>query len=158
MTAVALNQPVPAFTSTSTDGLPFSSASLAGRWAVIYFYPKDNTPGCTTEARDFNGLHGEFTAADVVILGVSRDSLKSHDNFRCKHQLSFDLLSDSDETLCKLFDVIKPKNMYGKQVTGIERSTFLLAPNGHLVREWRKVSVKGHAQAVLDTLKQLQAS
>jgi peroxiredoxin Q/BCP len=157
MTALAPGQPVPPFSAASTGGEIFSSDTFRGGWTVLYFYPKDNTPGCTQEAQDFNSLKGEFEAANARVVGISRDSLKSHDNFQCKYGLGFPLLSDPDETLCSLFDVIRMKNMYGKQVRGIERSTFLIDPDGCLAREWRKVSVKGHAADVLATLKQLQA-
>ncbi|MCF8826802.1 peroxiredoxin [Xanthomonas campestris] len=125
----------------------------AGHWLVIYFYPKDSTPGCTTEGLDFNALLPEFDKAGAKILGVSRDSVKSHDNFCAKQGFTFPLISDSDEALCRAFDVIKEKNMYGKQVLGIERSTFLLSPEGQVVQAWRKVKVAGHADAVLAALK-----
>ncbi|ACD58340.1 bacterioferritin comigratory protein [Xanthomonas oryzae pv. oryzicola BLS256] len=125
----------------------------AGKWLVLYFYPKDSTPGCTTEGLDFNALLPQFKKAGAVVLGVSRDSVKSHDNFCAKQGFTFPLISDSDEALCRAFDVIKEKNMYGKQVLGIERSTFLLSPDGHVVQEWRKVKVAGHAEAVLAAVK-----
>ncbi|MEL4891670.1 peroxiredoxin [Xanthomonas protegens] len=144
----------------STLALPLAlsggaSATLgdyAGRWLVLYFYPKDSTPGCTTEGIDFNALLPQFEQAGATVLGVSRDSVKSHDNFCAKQGFRFALVSDADEALCRAFDVIKEKNMYGRQVLGIERSTFLLSPTGQLVRSWRKVKVPGHAQAVLDAL------
>ncbi|XQA74462.1 peroxiredoxin [Xanthomonas sacchari] len=144
----------------STLALPLAlsggaSATLgdyAGRWLVLYFYPKDSTPGCTTEGIEFNALLPQFEQASATVLGVSRDSVKSHDNFCAKQGFRFALVSDTDEALCRAFDVIKEKNMYGRQVLGIERSTFLLSPTGQLVRSWRKVKVPGHAQAVLDTL------
>lgn len=125
----------------------------AGKWVVLYFYPKDSTPGCTTEGLDFNALLPQFTQAGAVVLGVSRDSVKSHDNFCAKQGFTFPLVSDADEALCRAFDVIKEKNMYGKQVLGIERSTFLLSPEGVVVQAWRKVKVAGHADAVLAALK-----
>ncbi|CAE6756000.1 MULTISPECIES: peroxiredoxin [Xanthomonas] len=125
----------------------------AGKWVVLYFYPKDSTPGCTTEGLDFNALLPQFTQAGAVVLGVSRDSVKSHDNFCAKQGFTFPLVSDGDEALCRAFDVIKEKNMYGKQVLGIERSTFLLSPEGVVVQAWRKVKVPGHADAVLAALK-----
>ncbi|KPN08943.1 peroxiredoxin [Xanthomonas arboricola] len=125
----------------------------AGKWVVLYFYPKDSTPGCTTEGLDFNALLPQFTQAGAVVLGVSRDSVKSHDNFCAKQGFTFPLVSDGDEALCRAFDVIKEKNMYGKQVLGIERSTFLLSPEGVVVQAWRKVKVAGHADAVLAALK-----
>ena len=134
-----------------------SLGALAGQWLVLYFYPKDSTPGCTTEGIDFNALLPEFTRLDARVFGVSRDSVKSHDNFCAKQGFAFPLISDGDEALCTAFDVIKLKNMYGKQVRGIERSTFLISPDGTLVQEWRKVKVAGHADAVLDALKAAQA-
>ncbi|MBB6366163.1 peroxiredoxin [Xanthomonas sp. PPL139] len=144
----------------STLALPLAlsggaSATLgdyAGRWLVLYFYPKDSTPGCTTEGIEFNALLPQFEQANATVLGVSRDSVKSHDNFCAKQGFRFPLISDADEALCRAFDVIKEKNMYGRQVLGIERSTFLISPTGQLLRSWRKVKVPGHAQAVLDAL------
>ncbi|KRG74650.1 thiol peroxidase [Stenotrophomonas ginsengisoli] len=123
-----------------------------GHWLVLYFYPKDSTPGCTTEGLDFNALLPGFQAAGATVMGVSRDSLRAHDNFCAKQGFNFPLISDADEALCTAFDVIKLKNMYGKQVRGIERSTFLINPDGQLTASWRKVKVAGHAQAVLDSL------
>ncbi|KRG44743.1 thiol peroxidase [Stenotrophomonas pictorum JCM 9942] len=124
-----------------------------GHWLVLYFYPKDSTPGCTTEGLDFNALLPQFKQAGARVFGVSRDSVKSHDNFCAKQGFDFPLISDSDEALCSAFDVIRMKNMYGKQVRGIERSTFLISPDSTLVQEWRKVKVAGHADAVLEALK-----
>jgi peroxiredoxin Q/BCP len=155
MTALAVGLAVPEFTAQATSGKTVSLADLRGKYVVIYFYPKDSTPGCTQEGQDFRDLHPEFVQCNAEILGVSRDSLKSHENFKCKQAFPFELISDADEALCKLFDVIKLKNMYGKQVQGIERSTFLIDRDGKLVREWRKVSVKGHVEKVLDTLREL---
>ena len=122
---------------------------------VLYFYPKDNTPGCTTEGQNFRDLYAEFTALDTVILGVSRDSVKTHENFCAKQSFPFDLLSDKDESLCTLFDVIKEKNMYGRKVMGIVRSTFLIDKEGVLRQEWRGVKVPGHVDAVLEAVKAL---
>jgi peroxiredoxin Q/BCP len=122
---------------------------------VLYFYPKDNTPGCTTEGEDFRDNHRKLRARKTRVFGVSRDSLTSHENFRKKHGFPFELISDPDEKLCKLFDVIKEKNMYGRKVLGIERSTFLIDENGVLAREWRKVKVKGHVDEVLEAIKAL---
>jgi peroxiredoxin Q/BCP len=156
MTAIALGQPVPEFTGQATSGKAVSLAALRGKNLVLYFYPKDSTPGCTQEGQDFRDLHAEFARLGAEILGVSRDSLKSHENFKAKHGFPFELVSDPEEALCGLFDVIKLKNMYGKQVLGIERSTFLIDRAGKLAREWRKVSAKGHAQAVLDALRALE--
>ena len=125
----------------------------AGRWLVLYFYPKDSTPGCTTEGLDFNALLPKFRRLGAEVIGVSRDSLKSHQNFCAKQGFRFELASDSDETLCEAFGVIKEKNMYGRKVLGIERSTFLVDPDGVIRQSWRPVKVAGHAQAVLDALK-----
>lgn len=127
--------------------------TLAGQWLVLYFYPKDSTPGCTTEGIDFNALLPQFTQAGARVFGVSRDSVKSHDNFCAKQGFAFPLISDGDEALCTALDVIKLKNMYGKQVRGIERSTFLISPDSRIVQAWRKVKVAGHADTVLEALK-----
>jgi len=129
-----------------------SLGEYAGRWLVLYFYPKDSTPGCTTEGQDFNALLPKFRKLDAEVLGVSRDSVKSHDNFCAKQGFRFSLISDSDEALCQAFAVIKEKNMYGRKVLGIERSTFLIDPRGRIAHSWRGVKVPGHAQAVLDQL------
>jgi len=150
---VEINQPIPAFAAEATSGLSVTSDSLTGHYSVLYFYPKDSTPGCTTESQDFSALHGEFLALNCQIFGVSRDSLKSHENFKAKYAMPFELISDPDETLCELFSVMQLKNMYGKQVRGVERSTFLLGPDGVLLAVWRKVKVPGHAAEVLETLK-----
>lgn len=133
----------------STGDVTVSLASLTGKKVVLYFYPKDNTPGCTTEGIDFARQHADFAAAGVVVLGVSRDSVKSHEGFKCKYEFPFELLSDADESLCEAFGVIKMKNMYGKQVRGIERSTFVFDAAGKLAREWRGVKVPGHVDEVL---------
>ncbi|MEM1091825.1 MAG: peroxiredoxin [Pseudomonadota bacterium] len=150
-----LGRVVPDFKAEATGDQTIQLKKLRGKNVVLYFYPKDNTPGCTRESQDFRDLAEDFASADTVILGVSRDSLKSHDRFREKQELSFDLLSDPDEKLCQAFDVIKEKNMYGRKVMGIERSTFLIDAKGKLRAEWRKVKVPGHAQAVLDAVKEL---
>ncbi|WP_415036695.1 peroxiredoxin [Azonexus sp.] len=144
------NTPVTNFTLPTTSGLSFDLAAQRGKTVVIYFYPKDSTPGCTTEGRDFSALFSAFSAANTVILGVSRDSLRAHENFKCKQEFPFELGSDADETLCQQFGVIKEKMMYGKLCRGIERSTFVIDKNGVLRREWRAVKVAGHAQEVLD--------
>ncbi|MGA6537021.1 peroxiredoxin [Stenotrophomonas sp. NPDC101269] len=128
-------------------------AALAGQWLVLYFYPKDSTPGCTTEGIDFNALLPDFTRLDARVFGVSRDSVRSHDTFCAKQGFAFPLISDADEALCTAFDVIRLKNRYGKQVRGIERSTFLISPDSRIVQSWRKVKVAGHAASVLEALK-----
>ncbi len=150
-----LDTKIPDFALPATGGQSFSLAAQAGKVVVIYFYPKDSTPGCTTEAQQFRDLHDRFVAVDAVILGISRDSVKSHENFKAKQALPFGLASDADETVCNLFAVMKMKNMYGKQVRGVERSTFVIDHNGLLRREWRGVKVPGHAQEVLDFVKTL---
>jgi len=140
----------------STGDQIIQLSDFRGKNIVLYFYPKDNTPGCTLEGQDFRDNKRKFSARNTVILGVSRDSVKSHENFKSKQSFSFDLLSDPDEKLCKQFDVIKEKNMYGKKVIGIERSTFLIDENGVLVKEWRKVKVKGHVEEVLEGINNLK--
>lgn len=137
-----------------SGGTSATLGDYAGKWLVLYFYPKDSTPGCTTEGLDFNALLPELEQLNATVLGVSRDSVKSHDNFCVKQGFRFPLVSDTDETLCRAFDVIKEKNMYGRKVMGIERSTFLIDPQGRIAAAWRKVRVPGHAQAVLEALKQ----
>lgn len=149
---IEIGKPAPKLTGTVTDGSEISLDSFKGQWVVVYFYPKDSTPGCTNEAKDFRDLLPEFTKRNAVILGVSRDSLKSHVKFTDKHELPFPLVSDPDETWCKAFDVIREKSLYGRTFLGIVRSTFLIDPDGKLAAEWRKVKVKGHAQAVLDAI------
>ena len=143
------------FTLPATGGQDFKLAAQAGKVVVIYFYPKDSTPGCTTEAQQFRDLYPEFVAVDAVILGISRDSLKSHESFKAKQTLPFELGADTDEAVCTLFSVMKNKNMYGKQVRGVERSTFVIDRNGVLRREWRGVKVSGHAEEVLAFVKAL---
>ncbi len=140
-----------------SGGETASLAGYAGKWLVLYFYPKDSTPGCTTEGLDFNALLPKFSRAGAAILGVSRDSVKSHDNFCAKQGFRFPLVSDADEALCRAFDVIHEKNMYGRKVLGVVRSTFLIGPDHRLVAEWRGVKVAGHAEAVLEALKAAQA-
>jgi peroxiredoxin Q/BCP len=148
MTQVTVGKPIPDFTAPSTQG-DINATSLRGRCAVLYFYPKDNTPGCTTEAQDFRDCYEDFLKADCQVVGISRDSLASHENFIQKQNLPYPLISDPDETLCQLFGVMKMKNMYGKQVRGIERSTFLIDSQGVLVQEWRGLRVPGHVDEVL---------
>lgn len=149
------HSPAPDFSLPATGGQTVSLASLRGRKAVLYFYPKDNTPGCTNETADFRDHHAAFEAAGCAVFGISRDSLKSHENFKAKLGLPFELLSDGDEAACNAFGVIKMKNMYGKQVRGVERSTFVLDADGKLRREWRGVKVAGHAQEVLQFVQAL---
>ena len=155
MSEISIGKVVPNFSLPATGGKTVDLKGLRGSNVVIYFYPKDNTPGCTTESCDFGSLHSKFRRKNTVILGVSRDSLASHEKFRAKFEFPFDLLSDGDETLCRLFDVIREKNMYGKKVMGVERSTFLIDTRGKLRAEWRKVSVKGHAAEVLAAVEAL---
>ncbi|WP_027351683.1 peroxiredoxin [Halotalea alkalilenta] len=147
--SLTLNQRLEDFSAPTTGGGTLRLSELAGRQLVLYFYPKDATPGCTTEGLDFSARAERFAAANTLVFGVSRDSLKRHENFKAKQCFAFDLVSDPDETLCRAFDVIKPKKLYGKEYEGIERSTFLIDAEGRLAKEWRKVSVKGHADEVL---------
>ncbi len=149
---VAVKRNVPDFTALSTGG-PFRLGEQRGKTVVLYFYPKDNTPGCTMEGAQFRDLFKQFQKAGAIIAGVSRDSLKSHERFKAKIGFPFELIADPDEKLCEQFAVIKMKNMYGRQVRGIERSTFLIGPDGSLLREWRGVKVPGHAEAVLDAVR-----
>ncbi|MBT7968636.1 MAG: peroxiredoxin, partial [Methylococcales bacterium] len=144
MSTLTIGKSVTDFEITATNDNLIKLSDLRGKKVILYFYPKDNTPGCTTEGQNFRDQIAEFTAHNTIIFGISRDTLRTHENFKTKHQFPFELLSDTDETLCNLFDVIKMKNMYGKQVRGIERSTFLIDENGILVNEWRKVRVKEH--------------
>ena len=150
-----LDTKIPDFSLSATSGQTFNLAAQAGKVVVIYFYPKDSTPGCTTEAQQFRDLYPQFVAVDAVILGISRDSVKSHENFKARQSLPFELASDADEAVCNLFSVMKMKNMYGKQVRGIERSTFVIDRNGVLRRDWRGVKVPGHAEEVLAFVKAL---
>ena len=140
------------FRLAASGGGEISTSTFRGHWTVLYFYPKDATPGCTTEAQDFRDHYDTFRALGAEIFGVSRDSLAAHDKFRMKETLPFPLISDPDEVLCRAFDVIKEKKNYGRIYMGIERSTFLVNPQGVVVREWRKVKVPGHAAAVLQAL------
>ena len=150
-----LDSKIPDFSLPATSGTTFRLAEQSGKIVVIYFYPKDSTPGCTTQGQNFRDLHAEFAGVDAVILGISRDSLKSHENFKAKQEFPFELGADTDEAVCNLFAVMKMKNMYGKQVRGIERSTFVIDRDGVLRREWRGVKVPGHVQEVLDFVKTL---
>jgi peroxiredoxin Q/BCP len=150
-----MNRVVADFTASATRDKDIRLKDLRGQNVVLYFYPKDSTPGCTTEGRDFASLHNKFRRQKTVILGVSRDSVASHEKFRAKQEFPFDLISDPDEKLCKAFDVIHEKSLYGRKFMGIVRSTFLIDKDGKLREEWRKVKVKGHAEAVLDAVKNL---
>jgi peroxiredoxin Q/BCP len=152
---MTLDQPVPDFTAISTGATAFRLSAQAGRGLVLYFYPKDDTPGCTTETAAFRDHHAAFQTLAWDIVGVSRDSLSSHQRFKAKLELPFELLSDPDETLCELFGVMKLKNMYGKQVRGVERSTFLIDRSSVLRREWRGVKVPGHVEDVLQAVSSL---
>jgi peroxiredoxin Q/BCP len=154
MPSIAIGKPIPAFKLDSTGG-PVNLSVLKGKKTVLYFYPKDNTPGCTLEGQDFRDNLAKFTRAGAQVFGISRDSLKSHENFKSKQSFTFELISDPDEALCRIFDVIKMKNMYGKKVRGIERSTFLLDEKAVLRQEWRKVKVTGHIEEVLSAVKAL---
>ena len=148
---IAVDQPVPDFSAPATSG-EITLSGLRGKKVVLYFYPKDNTPGCTTEGLQFRDLYPKFTKAGAEIIGVSRDSLRSHENFKAKLELPFPLISDSDEALCSLFGVIKMKKMYGKEVRGVERSTFLIDAKGVLRREFRGVKVPGHVEAIVEAV------
>ena len=147
-------QKVVDFKAEGTGG-EFSLSAQKGHPVILYFYPKDNTPGCTVEGAQFRDLHKQFVKLGAIVVGVSRDSLKSHENFKSKMAFPFELISDADEKLCSQFGVIKMKNMYGKKVRGIERSTFLIGPDGKLVREWRGVKIPGHVEEVLDAVRAL---
>lgn len=155
MTDISLGKPVADFEAPSTGDKTIKLSTYIGKNVVLYFYPKDNTPGCIKEGQGFRDNFDQFQNLNAVILGISRDSVKVHENFKSKQQFPFDLLSDQEESLCRLFDVIKMKNMYGKQVRGIERSTFLIDREGVLAHEWRKVKVKTHVEEVLQVLKKL---
>lgn len=149
-----INKKVPLFKLPGTSDLQFNLSDYKGRFLVIYFYPKDATPGCTTQGVDFRDAYKKFQALDTEIFGISRDTLKSHENFKAKFTFPFELLSDEEEKACELFGVIKMKNMYGKQVRGIERSTFVIDPDGKLIQAWRGVKVEGHVKEVLQFIKQ----
>ena len=155
MPSPKLNKPAPKFTLPSTDGGKVTLSKLKGKNVVLYFYPKDCTSGCTLEGQDFRDQHRKFKSRNTVILGLSRDKMSLHEKFKGQHKFPFELLSDEEEEVCKLYDVIKLKNMYGKKVRGIERSTFLIDKAGVLRQEWRKVKVKGHVDNVLEAVKSL---
>lgn len=150
-----IGQTAPEFSLPATSNQQITLNELRGKNIVLYFYPKDNTPGCTTEGQNFGHHHQNFSDNNCLIFGISRDTLNSHEKFKCSQSLPFELISDTDETLCRLFDVIKQKNMYGKQVEGIERSTFLIDINGVIRQIWRKVKVEGHVDEVLSAVKAL---
>ena len=153
--AVAIDQPVSDFLIPATSDKTVALSDLKGKQVVIYFYPKDSTPGCTTEGQGFRDHYAQFQAANTEVFGVSRDSLKSHENFKAKQGFPFELLSDKDEALCQLFEVIKLKKLYGKEYLGVDRSTFLIDKDGVLRHEWRGVKVPGHVEAVLEQAKAL---
>ena len=155
MTTTMLNNPVTDFELPATSGHTFKLSDYLGKTLVIYFYPKDSTPGCTTQGMQFRDFYSEFQEANTEIVGISRDSLKSHENFKAKFSFPFELLADTEELACGIFGVMKMKNMYGKQVRGVERSTFVIDKNGSLVQEWRGVKVDGHVPQVLDFVKTL---
>jgi len=157
MNTITINQPAINFSAPATGDKTIQLSDFLGRYVIVYFYPRDNTPGCTTEGQDFRDNIEQFNSLNSVILGVSRDSVRVHEGFKSKHEFPFDLLSDKDESLCTLFDVIKMKTLYGKQVRGIERSTFLIDPTGVLIHEWRKVKVKTHINDLLKKLTELEA-
>ncbi len=155
MSKVSVGKAVPDFELPATGGKRIALAGLKGKNVVLYFYPKDNTPGCTLEGQNFRDASARFAKLNTVILGVSRDSVKLHESFKEQEGFSFDLLSDADEKVCKLFDVMQPKMMYGKEVVGVQRSTFLIDQGGVLRREWRKVKVEGHVDEVLAAVQAL---
>lgn len=155
--SVSIGQPVTNFSAQATGNQEISLETVRGQHLVLYFYPKDSTPGCTTEGQNFRDQIGAFRAAGATILGVSRDTLRRHENFKAKQSFPFELLSDEDEAICNQFDVIKLKKLYGKEYLGIERSTFLIDKNGVLRQEWRKVKVKGHVDEVLSAVQALEA-
>jgi len=153
MKKINLNDKVPNFQLQGTSNLSFNLTSFIDKYIIIYFYPKDSTPGCTNEGIDFKENINMFKKLNIEIFGISRDTIKSHENFKAKYNFPFELLSDTEEIACNLFDVIKMKNMYGKKLRGIERSTFLINPEGKLINEWRGVKVNGHIKEILEVLK-----
>ena len=152
----ALNKPLPEFEALATSGVKFTPQAFLGQTVVLYFYPKDHTPGCTTESMQFRDKHAEFRKAGAVVFGVSRDNMVSHDKFKANLALPFELIADTEEKLCHMFGVVKNKIMYGKKVKGIERSTFVIDPDGVLAHEWRGIKVAGHVDEVLKTVKSLR--
>ena len=155
MTSKLVGKNCPKFNSDCTSGLKLSNKDFTDKNLILYFYPKDSTPGCTTEGQDFRDKYESFKRHNTEILGVSRDSLKSHENFKAKQSFPFELLSDPDEKVCKAFDVMKLKSMYGREYIGVDRCTFLIGSNGKVLKEWRSVKVKGHVEEVLNTVKEL---
>jgi peroxiredoxin Q/BCP len=155
MTKKILGKKCPEFTAESTGSKNISSEDFLGKNLVIYFYPKDSTPGCTTEGQEFRDAYKQFKSSNTEILGVSRDSIKSHENFKAKQEFPFDLLSDPDEKVCKAFDVMKLKSMYGREYIGVDRSTFIINTEGKVINEWRAVKVKGHVEEVLEVIKSI---
>jgi len=156
--AVVVNKTLPEFEAQSTGGVKVSNVSHQGQIVVLYFYPKDNTPGCTTEAMQFRDKYADFVKAGAAVFGVSRDNMKSHDDFKAKLELPFELIADTEEKMCHMFGVVKNKIMYGKKVKGIERSTFLISPEGILEQEWRGLKVPGHVEDVLKAVKAMKAA
>ena len=156
--AIVVNKPLPEFEANATSGVKVSNTSHNGQVLVLYFYPKDNTPGCTTEAMQFRDKYKDFAKAGAAVFGVSRDNMKSHDEFKEKLELPFELIADTEEKMCHMFGVVKNKIMYGKKVKGIERSTFLIGPDGLLVQEWRGLKVPGHVDEVLKAGKSLKTT
>ncbi len=154
--AIVVNKPIPEFEASATGGLKVTQHSNHGKTLVLYFYPKDNTPGCTTEAMQFRDKYKDFVKAGAVVFGVSRDNMKWHDDFKTKLELPFELIADTEEKMCHMFGVVKNKIMYGKKVKGIERSTFLIGPDGVLRQEWRGLKVPGHVDEVLKAVKDLK--
>jgi peroxiredoxin Q/BCP len=150
---IALNDVVPDFSAAMTGNQTFNLSDYRGKNLVLYFYPKDNTPGCTTEGLQFRDLYPQFKEANAEIFGISRDSIASHEGFKAKLEMPFELISDPDESVCNMFDVMKSKNMYGKQTRGVERCTFIIDGSGKLVKEWRGVKVPGHVHEVLEFMK-----
>ena len=156
--AIVVNKPLPEFEASATGGVKVTNGSHLGKIVVLYFYPKDNTPGCTTEAMQFRDKYKDFVKAGAVVFGVSRDNMKSHDDFKNKLELPFELIADTEEKMCHMFGVVKNKIMYGKKVKGIERSTFLIDANGILRAEWRGIKVAGHVDEVLKEVKAMKKS
>ncbi|VUZ28939.1 Peroxiredoxin Bcp [uncultured Comamonas sp.] len=156
--AIVVNKPLPEFEAQATSGVKVTNTSHNGQTLILYFYPKDNTPGCTTEAMQFRDKFKDFEKAGAIVFGVSRDNMKSHDDFKEKLELPFELIADTEEKMCHMFGVVKNKIMYGKKVKGIERSTFLVNADGILVQEWRGLKVPGHVDEVLKAVKGLKAA